>query len=120
MPGMRRRNQAGQKVLRRMRRTGPMKKPWVAFLLSFLLPGAGLAYLGKWGWAVLNFVTVLILAFLLAAAVPPDSMGAISAGLGAASGSLAMSLAGGINAKANARPLVAAPNPAWQPAAPPP
>src|SRR5579871_5322494 len=114
MSGLRRRHQAGQKVLWRVRRTGPMKKPWVAFLLNFLLPGAGLAYLGKWGWAVFNFVVVLILAFLLAAAVPPDSLGAVSAGLGAASGSLAMSMAGGMNAKANARPMVAAANPAWQ------
>ena len=32
------------------------KKPWVAFLLSILLTGAGLAYLGKWGWAVLNLL----------------------------------------------------------------
>ncbi len=96
-----------------------MKKPWVAFLLNFLLPGAGLAYLGKWGWAVLNFAAVLILAFILASAVPPDSLGAVSAGLGAASGSLAMSVAGGINAKANARRVAA--NPAWQPPpAPPP
>lgn len=80
-----------------------MKKPWLAFLLNFILPGAGLAYLGKWGWALLNFVAVLILGFLLASAVPSDSLGAVSAGLGAASGALAMSLAGGMNAKANAR-----------------
>ena len=31
-----------------------MKKPWLAYLLNVLLPGAGLAYLGKWGWAVMN------------------------------------------------------------------
>ena len=28
-----------------------MKKPTAAFILSFILPGAGLAYLGKWKWA---------------------------------------------------------------------
>jgi len=32
-----------------------MKEPWKAFVLSFVLPGAGLAYLGKWSWAVVNF-----------------------------------------------------------------
>ena len=29
-----------------------MKSPWLAFLLSFLVAGAGFAYLGKWTWAI--------------------------------------------------------------------
>lgn len=37
-----------------------MKRPKVAFWLSFLLPGAGLCYVGQWGWGVLNFVGVLV------------------------------------------------------------
>lgn len=38
-----------------------MKKPMVAFLLSFILPGAGLAYLGKWTWAFINLgVAILV------------------------------------------------------------
>ena len=37
-----------------------MKKPIVAFTLSFLLPGAGLAYLGKWKWAFINLGIVLL------------------------------------------------------------
>ncbi len=44
-----------------------MKKPWLAFALN-LIPGVGLAYLGRWGWAALNFVVVqavLVGAFLL-------------------------------------------------------
>ena len=31
------------------------KKPWVAFVLSFFVPGAGLCYLGKWAWGFVNF-----------------------------------------------------------------
>lgn len=34
------------------------KKPWVAFVLSLLLPGAGLCYLDRWSWGVLNFLVV--------------------------------------------------------------
>ena len=29
--------------------------------LNFLFPGAGFAYLGQWGWAVLNFIVFVIL-----------------------------------------------------------
>lgn len=42
-----------------------MKKPFVAFLLSFLLPGAGLAYLGKWKWAIVNLLVVLAIGLIL-------------------------------------------------------
>jgi hypothetical protein len=38
-----------------------MKKPIVAFTLSFILPGAGLAYLGKWKWAFINLGVVLLI-----------------------------------------------------------
>jgi hypothetical protein len=38
-----------------------MKKPIVAFTLSFFLPGAGLAYLGKWKWAFINLGVVLLI-----------------------------------------------------------
>jgi hypothetical protein len=37
-----------------------MKKPWLAALLSFLIVGLGLGYLGKWGWATTNFSTGLV------------------------------------------------------------
>jgi TM2 domain-containing membrane protein YozV len=47
-----------------------MKKPFVAFLLSFLLPGAGLAYLGKWKWAIFNLLAVLAIGVLFALALP--------------------------------------------------
>lgn len=48
------------------------KKPWLAFLLSFVLPGAGLCYADKWGWGVVNFVVVQI-ALLMALNGPVDS-----------------------------------------------
>ena len=47
----------------------PTKKPIIAFILSFLLPGAGLVYLGKWKWGFINLGMVLLIgvaaAFLL-------------------------------------------------------
>lgn len=46
-----------------------MKKPWLAFLLSFLIVGAGLAYLGKWGLAAANFFIAVALAIPAISAV---------------------------------------------------
>jgi hypothetical protein len=37
------------------------KNPTIAFLLNFLLPGAGLAYLGKWKWGFINLGIVLLI-----------------------------------------------------------
>jgi hypothetical protein len=65
-----------------------MKKPWLALLSNLLLPGAGPAYLGMWGWAV--------------SAAAPNALGALSAGLAAGSGGLAMSLATCRNAQQKA------------------
>jgi hypothetical protein len=36
-----------------------MKKPWLAFLLSFLLAGAGLWYLGRLWSGVINLLLVI-------------------------------------------------------------
>jgi len=49
-----------------------MKNPMFAFVLSFLLPGAGLAYLGKWTWAGINFGGVVLLAALAAFLLPDE------------------------------------------------
>ncbi|QIF05594.1 hypothetical protein [Roseimicrobium sp. ORNL1] len=38
-----------------------MKNPIVALLLSFFIPGAGLAYLGNWKDAIINFVIVFVI-----------------------------------------------------------
>ncbi len=49
-----------------------MKRPFLAFLLSFLLPGAGLWYLGKWGWGFLNLGIVLSLGVILGLTLPEE------------------------------------------------
>ena len=41
------------------------KKPQVAFILSFFVPGAGLVYLDKWSWGLLNFAVVNAMILLL-------------------------------------------------------
>jgi hypothetical protein len=63
------------------------KKPWVAFLLSILLTGAGLAYLGKWGWAVLNLLAALGIGYA-AVMVYPEV--AVPVGFGVLAGSAVM------------------------------
>jgi TM2 domain-containing membrane protein YozV len=72
------------------------KKPWVAFLLSILLPGVGLAYLGKWGWAALNLLIVIAITVLLVF-VSPDLSAPIAVGVCTGSGVLAKNLAEKIN-----------------------
>ncbi len=47
------------------------KRPWLAALLAFLLPGLGHLYLRKWFRALLWFATVLLVGQLL---IPPDVM----------------------------------------------
>ncbi|MCA9213021.1 MAG: hypothetical protein KDB27_08150 [Planctomycetales bacterium] len=42
------------------------RKPLVAFILSFVLPGAGLLYLRRWRSGVVNFLLVHAVLFLLA------------------------------------------------------
>ncbi len=42
-----------------------MKKPWMAFLLNFLLPGAGMGYLHRWGLALANFLLVQLILLVL-------------------------------------------------------
>ena len=44
-------------------------KPWLAFLLSFILPGAGLVYLKKWKHGIANFVVVIAIPLFLVLAV---------------------------------------------------
>ncbi len=81
-----------------------MKKPFIAFLLSFLLPGAGLAYLGKWKWAILNLVAVLLVGVLASFLLPEDIFDRyiryIGFGCAGGSGGLAQQLAIQMNQKA--------------------
>jgi TM2 domain-containing membrane protein YozV len=81
-----------------------MKKPFVALLLSILLPGAGLAYLGRWKWGLINLAVVLAvgvgMAYLLSDDVFDRISTGVAAGLAGGSGALARQLAIQINAKA--------------------
>jgi len=75
------------------------KKPWVAFLLSVLLTGAGLAYLGRWGWAVLNLLAALGIGFLVAFTIP-DASSAVGIGVMVGSAVMAKNLAEKMNKEA--------------------
>jgi hypothetical protein len=74
-----------------------MKSPTIAFTLSFFLPGAGLWYLGRWGWGFVNLLAVLaigiIAAFALSEEVFDSSIRYIALGCAGGSGGLAMALA---------------------------
>ena len=77
-----------------------LKKPWLAFLLSFLLPGAGLWYLGKWKWGFYNLDLVIAIAGVTTILWPdsPDSVDhAIAFGNGFLSGYMAREEARRIN-----------------------
>ncbi len=80
-----------------------MKKPILAFTLSFFLPGAGLAYLGKWKWAAVNLGVVLLFSVAFGFFLPEDVLARngryIAIALGGASGGLAQALAKQINSK---------------------
>jgi hypothetical protein len=84
------------------------KKPWVAFLLSFLLPGAGLAYLGQWGWAVLNLV-VAIGVPIIAIQVYPDLASPLAIGLGVGSAVMAKNMTERMNVAPGVKPPMGAP-----------
>lgn len=75
-----------------------MKKPWLAALLSFLIVGAGLAYLGKWKWAAINFFGVIAVALVLNR-FSPDSLSWVAPGLAAGSASAALQAAKAMNQK---------------------
>jgi hypothetical protein len=75
-----------------------MKKPWIAFLLSFLVAGAGFVYPGKWTWALLNFFGAIAVG-LIVYRFSPDSLGIASTAVAAASGSFAMTAAKTMNTK---------------------
>jgi len=80
------------------------KKPWVAFLLSILLTGAGLAYLGKWGWALLNLFGAIAIC-VVAAFIYPDIVSPLGLGIGVGSAVLAKNLAEKMNKEAAAAPM---------------
>lgn len=82
-----------------------MKKPWLAFLLNFLIAGAGFAYLGKWAWAGMNFVAAIAIG-LIVYRLSPDSLNTASIIVAAASGSVAMTTAKTMNARLAPQPAL--------------
>jgi len=48
------------------------EKAVLGLLFSFLLPGAGLVYLGKWKWGLLNLALVLAVGALAVCLLPED------------------------------------------------
>jgi hypothetical protein len=63
--------------------------------LNFVLPGAGLAYLGLWRGAALNLVVALGVAAIAVVALPPETLARVGAPLtyGIAGGSLGVAIA---------------------------
>ena len=52
-------------------------KPWLAFVLSFVLPGAGLAYLGMWRSAAGNLAVAFVLPAIILVLMPEDVIDSI-------------------------------------------
>lgn len=76
----------------------------LAFFLSFVLPGAGLLYLGKPKWAAANLAIVLLIGIVLALVLPTEIFDAyaryIAVGIAGGCGGLAMTLAKQMNSSA--------------------
>ena len=87
-----------------------MKSPFLAFTLSFLLPGAGLAYLGKWKWAAVNLAAALIIGIVAGFLLPDyilDAYGRyVAIGIGCGSGAWAQGTAQQMNAEAKNVPTM--------------
>jgi hypothetical protein len=80
-----------------------MRSPFLAFTLSFFLPGAGLWYLGKWTWGFVNLFAVLVIGAIAVFVLPEDLFDKyiryVAIGCSGGSGGLAMALAQQINQK---------------------
>ena len=87
-----------------------MKKPWLAFLLNFLIAGAGLAYLGKWAWAFADLAITLAIGFLLAYKFP-SALNSASIILPVMNGVLARQIADQFNQRAQAQAAAAGTTP---------
>jgi hypothetical protein len=78
-----------------------MKRPWLAFTLSFFLPGARLWYLGKWTWGFVNLAVVLAVGFIAAFALSEEAFAKyirlLAVGCASGSGGLALALAQQMN-----------------------
>ena len=78
------------------------KNTTLAFTLNFFLPGAGLWYLGWWGWGLLNLAVVLTIGVAASLAMSEDDFERnrryLAAMCSGGSGGLAMGLANRWNA----------------------
>ena len=78
----------------------------IAFCLSFILPGAGLWYLGKWKWGFINLGVVLAIGIILSISLPDDAFFKVIrwVAIGCAGGSagLAQAIAQQVNARIKA------------------
>jgi hypothetical protein len=78
----------------------------LAFFLSFILPGAGLWYLGKLKWGFINLGIVLAIGIILSLSLPDDTFFKVIrwVAIGCAGGSagLAQAIAQQVNARIKA------------------
>jgi hypothetical protein len=79
-----------------------VKKPWLAFLLNFLLAGVGFAYLGKWAWAAVDLVVTIAVGYVIASRFP-DSLTIAGTVIPVMNGVLAMQVAQQMNLKQKAQ-----------------
>jgi hypothetical protein len=74
-----------------------MKSPLLAFTLNFFLPGAGLWYLGKPAWGLVNLLAVLAVGVAAVFALPEETFERyirfIASGCAGGSGGIAQALA---------------------------
>jgi TM2 domain-containing membrane protein YozV len=82
-----------------------MKSPLLAFTLSFFLPGAGLWYLGKLAWGLVNLAVVLVIGVIAAVVLDEEVIERyiryLAIGCAGGSGGLAMALAQQMNQRRN-------------------
>ena len=87
-----------------------MKSKTVAFVLSALVAGSGLAYLGLWKQAAINFALAVGLGVTLGLILPEHVFDFIdtglAAGVGGVSGAYAMEMAEKLNKDSNETPTL--------------
>ena len=57
-----------------LRKSGLVKRSFIAVVLNCLIPGAGLWYLGKPLWGVLNLLVVFVIGVVLLLSLPAETI----------------------------------------------